>query len=230
MARLIGFFVLVFILSRVLGFLPIVGPFLDSSCFGLWISALLLSWMLSRYGERAVRIRRDGVQIRQLVAVDTPHSNGKIGALLLAQGRTRKAIPHLERAAAGEPDVADWSYRLGCARFEAGDREGALTALRQCVELDEEHAYGVAQMRLAEALGATGHAADSLAALETFERNHGPSPESAFRRGVAHRAVGAKDEARAAFGEVSRLAAESAHYQRKSAGLWSLRARVAALF
>ncbi len=220
---------MVFILSRVLGYLPIVGPFLGGSFIGLWVCAMLLSWMLSKYGDRALRARRDAAQIRQLGAVETPHSNGKIGSLLLAQGRVRKSLPYLEKAAEGEPDVAEWNYRLGCARLAVGDRDAALEALRDCVTLDEEYAYGAAQMRLAEALARTGQLQDALLALATFERNHGPSPESAFRRGEAHRGLGEKDAAREAYREVPMLVAQAARYQKKSTGLWALRARIASL-
>src|SRR6185503_14959068 len=101
--------------------------------------------------------------------------------------------------------------------------------LERCVALDEEHAYGAAQMRRAECLLRLARAQDSLDVLALFERNHGPSPESAFRRGLALRALGRKKEARAAFVEVGDLARRATRYQRKTAGWWALRAGFARL-
>ncbi|MEM7306192.1 MAG: tetratricopeptide repeat protein [Planctomycetota bacterium] len=230
MLRLIGFFVLALILSRVLGFLPIVGPlFARTGIFGIWITALLLAWWLSAYGERMVQRRRDRAELRRLEAVDSPHNHGKAGSLLLAQGRAQRALPHLRQAFAGDPESAEWAYRLGDASLRAGRLDDAREALEHCVGLDEEHAYGAAQMRLAETLLAQGEEERSLEALKVVERNHGPSPESAYRRGLALKAQGRKDEAKAAFGEVSSLASQAVKYQKRAATSWVLRAWFAGL-
>ena len=231
MLRLVGFFVLAVLLASLLGKLPLIGPlFARTGCIGIWISAMLLSWAFTKLGQRAYRLRKGAGEIRRLAAVDNAHSHGKLGTLYLNQGRRKRAIEHLLQATDGEPDVAEWHYRLGCALLETGDTEGAVEAFGRCVELDEEYAYGAAQMRRAEALAREGRHDDAFAALELFERNHGPSPESAYRRGLVHRASGAKSEATAAFEEVGRLAGEAARYQRKSAFEWTAKARLARFF
>ena len=231
MLRLVGFFVLAVLLAQFLAVLPVVGPiFQRAGCLGIWVAALLLSWAFTKIGERAVQLRRDGSEIRRLSAVDSPYNQGKLGSLYLAHGRVRRSVEPLEAAARGEPDVPEWSYRLGTALLRLRRFEEASEALRRCVALDEEYAYGAAQMRLAEALAAQGRHRDALDALAAVERNHGPSPESAFRRGAAYKALGEKDEAHAAFAEVSKLAADAARYQRKSAGLWSAKAQMAKFF
>jgi tetratricopeptide (TPR) repeat protein len=213
------------------GVLPIVGPiFARTGILGVWITALLLAWGITRYGEVAVRARRDRAALRRLEAVDNPHNHGKAGALLLAQGRASKALPHLTQAAEGEPDSAEWSYRLGLACMRLGHKEQAVAALRDCVGLDEEYAYGSAQARLAEALLAVGRAEEALAALERMERNHGPSPESAFRSAGALRALGRREEGTRRLLEVSRLASEAPKFQRSEAQTWVLRAWFARLF
>ena len=231
MLRLVGFFVLVLILTSVLGRLPFLGPlFRNTGILGILVTAMLLSWGISYYGRRAYRVRRDASRVRELSRVKSPHNAGKLGSLLLAQGRARRALPHLEAAIEGEPEVAEWHYRLGCARLEAGDAAGAVPVLQRCVQLEEEYAYGAAQLRLAEALTRSDRAEDALATLDVFERNHGPSPESAYRRGLALKRAGRRDAAREAWSEVSRLAAEAARYQRSSAGLWTVKAKLASLF
>lgn len=228
MARLIGFFVLVVVISSLLGHVPWIGPlFRSTGCIGIWLTAMALSWALTWAGNRAYRMKKDSAEIRRLEAVDSPYNHGKIGSLLLAQGRTRKALAHLERAAAGEPEVAEWHYRLGSALLALGRGADAAVALERAVSIDEEHAYGAAQMRLAEALASVGRYDDALQALERVERNHGPSPESAFRAGAVHRARGDREAARASFRRVGEIAARAAGYQKRDATRWSVRAKMA---
>lgn len=231
MLRLAGFFVLALFFSWLLGHLPFVGPiFRHSGILGVLVSAMLLSAAVTWLGQRAYRRTKHAAQIRALAAVDSARNHGKLGALYAAQGRSKKALEHLRRAAEGEPEVAEWHYRLGLASLARGDAAGALAALERCVELDEEHAYGAAQMRRAEALTRLSRPGEALEVLALLERNHGQNPESAYRRGLALRALGERARAKAAFGEVSRLAQDAMRYQRRSAGLWSLRASWARLF
>lgn len=231
MLRLVGFFVVAMVLARLLAHVPLIGGFFAyTGIFGIWITAMLLSFVITKYGERAVRVRRDRAKVRELAVVDTPNNQGKLGALLFAQGRPRKALAPLRAAVAGEPEVPEWHYRLGLALQAVREREEAVASLRRCVALDEEYAYGAAQLRLAEALLALQRHDEILEVLATFERNHGPSPESAYRRGLALKAEGRRDESKQAFGEVPALAAQAARYQRTEAGLWSMKARMASLF
>jgi len=229
--RLVGFFVLVLLLTSLLGHLPWIGPLFRSTGFlGILLSAALLSALLARWGERLLVARRTRGQLRALSAVESAHNLGKAGSLLLAQGRARAALGPLERAAAGEPEVAEWHYRLGLAHLRLGQLEPSRSALERCLALEEEYAYGAAQKRLVEVLQRLGLQEPSLRALDVLERNHGPSPESAYRRGLALRALGRKEEARAALAEVSGLARQATRYQRSEAASWNLRAFFTRLF
>jgi len=230
MLRLLIFFVAAIFLSQILGHLPLIGGlFARTGILGLWITALLLAWGVSKWGERAVRVSASRNELRRLLAVDTPHNHGKAGSLLYAQGRRRAALSHLEAAAAGEPEVADWHYRLGRCRADLGELDEGITSLQRAVELDPEHAYGAAQLRLAEALSRRGDEEEALAALATFDRNHGSSPESCYRRGKALSALGRSEEARAAYDEVGRLADDATRYQAREARMWAFKARLAAI-
>jgi tetratricopeptide (TPR) repeat protein len=226
--RLLGFFVLAVFLASLLGHVPIVGPvFRHTGILGILLAAALLSAVFARIGERLIVARKLRSELRTRAEVGSAHNHGKIGALYVTHGRPQKALAHLEEAVRGEPDVAEWHYRLGLARLSLRDAAGALAALDGCLALDDEHAYGAAQMRRAECLQRLGRAQEALDALALFERNHGPSPEAAFRRGKALRSLGRAAEARASFAEVAELARRATRYQRKSAGLWALRASVA---
>jgi tetratricopeptide (TPR) repeat protein len=226
--RVVGFFGLAVLLASVLGHVPLVGPlFRHTGLFGILISAALLSAVLTRVGGRLLAARRLRSELRVLAAVGNAHNRGKMGALVLSHGRPRAALEHLEAAARGEPEVAEWQHRLGLARLATGDTAGALEAFEACVALHEEHAYGAAQMRRAECLQRLGRHADALEVLALLERNHGSSPEAAYRRGSALRALGRKAEAREAFSEVGELARRASRYQRRAAAWWALRASFA---
>jgi len=226
--RLVGFLALAVVLAALLGHVPLIGPlFRHTGILGILLAAAILSALVTRMGGRLLAGRKLKAELRALSAVGNPHGHGKIGALYLSRGRPRAALAHLEEAAAGEPDVAEWQYRLGLARLAVRELDPALAAFERCVALEEEHAYGAAQIRRAECLQRLGRHEAALEALAVFERNHGSSPEAAYRRGVALRALGRRDEARAAFREVGELARRATRYQRREAGLWALRAGLA---
>lgn len=231
MLRLVGFFVLSLLLATLLGHVPVIGPlFRHSGILGVFLAAALLSFTLSRLGERLVTARKLKAEIRALGVLDSPHHRGKLGALLLSRGRARAAREHLVAAIEGEPDSVEWRYRLGLAELACGALEPALAAFEACVSRDEEYAYGQAQLRRAECLLRLGRAEQALVALERHARNHGETPEGLYRRGRALAALGRKDEARTVLERVGALAAKSTRYQRAEARSWALRARLARLF
>lgn len=218
--RLLGYFVLVLATMFLLRLVPWIGGLFAIPWLGFLLAAGLVSAVLSFTTVRALDRRRARALERQLGAVDTPHNQGKLGSLVLAQGRAKAAVAHLERAVAGEPDHAEWSYRLGCAYLRAGRPADARTALRHAAAIAEEHAFGAVTLRLSQAELEAGDATRALEALALHERNHGPSPESAYRRALALRGVGRRDEARAALAEVPALAARSASFQRREQQRW----------
>jgi tetratricopeptide (TPR) repeat protein len=231
LVRVAAFLLGTLVLTGLLGNVPVVGPlFRGTGLLGLFVAAALLSAVLTRIAERLLSARRLRSEVTALGAVGSARNLGKIGALYLARGRPRAALLPLEQAAQGEPEVAEWPYRLGLANLATGALAPALAAFERCLALEEEHAYGAAQMRKAECLARLGRAEEALAALARFERNHGPSPESAFRRGRALRALSRASEARAAFSEATELARGAARYQQRSATVWALRASLARWF
>jgi tetratricopeptide (TPR) repeat protein len=227
--RLVGFFfaciVLLNFLRAALGGVPVIGWILRIPLIGFWVVALGLSLFLTKFGNAALDRRKRAVFVRRLGAVDTPHNMGKLGSLFVAQGRHRSALPYLDRAVAGEPEVAEWHYRRGCAQFALRQLEPALASMQRALELDDEHAYGETRMMEARCLAGLGRHQEALVAFETLERYHGPSPESAYRRGVVLKALGRKEEARASLDEVTELARSGAKYQERHSAEWIWRAR-----
>jgi tetratricopeptide (TPR) repeat protein len=228
MGRLLGFFLLVLLSVSLLRTVPVVGPWLGGF-FGFWLTAIVLSLALTRLSVTLTRRRRIASELRLLGEVDSPHNQGKLGSLLLANSRPRAALPHLEAAAAGEPDVAEWRYRHGAALLGAGRASEARAELEAAVEIDEEHAYGAVLQALADARLRSGDAVGALQALDRFDRNHGESPESCYRRGQALRRLGRREAARESFRRVTRLASRAARFQRAQNRPWVWRSLLARL-
>jgi len=226
--RLVGFFVACVVVLHLLSYVPFVGG-LFHSLIGFWVAAIVVAGAASWLAEHGLQSRKLRHSIVALGHVETPHNQGKLGSLLASHGRFARALPHLERAAAGEPEVAEWHHRRGMALLALRRTGEALDALRRAAALDAEHAYGATQLGLARAHATLGDGEASLAALDIFERNHGPSPESAYWRALAHKRAGRRDEAARSLREVSRLAAEAARFQRKRQRIWVLRSWLARL-
>jgi tetratricopeptide (TPR) repeat protein len=221
MLRLAGFFVVTLLALHLLRQIPFVGPLFNVPILGFWGAAILVSVAASRFATIALTRRRIQGRVRELGHVDTPHNQGKLGSLLAGEGRFREAVPHLERAIRGEPEVAEWRYRLGCALLAIRRPREAAEELGQAARIDEEHAYGAVLDRLAEARLSGGDPTGALEAIERRERNHGADPESAYRRGLAEKQLGRKESARASFAEVRRLASAAAGFQRARARKWA---------
>jgi len=228
MARLLGFFLLVLVLLSLLRSVPVVGSWLGGF-LGFWLVAIGLSLALTRLSVALTRRHRLAGELRALGQVDSPHNRGKIGALLLVNGNARAALPHLEAAACGEPESAEWRYRQGVALLAVGRGAQARAALEAAARIDAEHAYGGVQLALADARLRGADPAGALEALDVFDRNHGASPESRYRRGQALRRLGRRAEARTCFRQVSQLASRAARFQRARNRPWVWRSLLARL-
>ena len=230
MLRLIGFFVVVFVALNLLRMIPFVGRIFDIPFVGFYLAAIVVSVVSARLGTSLVDKTRLRRSVRALGEVDTPHNTGKLGALLAGQGKHREALPHLEKAWEYEGEVAEWAYRVGRSRLKLGDTAGAVEALARAVELDEEHGYGEALRRLAEALTQVGDPDGALTRLDRHDVIYGETPESAYLRGRAHQGRGDRAAAKAAFSKAPQLVEGVVKYQREGARPWALRARFASWF
>ena len=230
MLRLLGFFAVVFVALAVLRQLPFVGGVFQIPFVGFYLAAIVVSLVSARLGTRLVDRRKFQKSLRSLGEVDTPHNRGKLGALLADLGKHREALPHLEVAWEHEEDVAEWAYRVGRTRLALGDASGAAEALTRAIEFDEEHGYGEALRRLAEALIRGGAPDEAHARIDRHDMIYGETPESAYLRGKAHLESGDREAAKAAFSKAPRLVAGVAKYQREGARTWAMRARLAGWF
>lgn len=172
---------------------------------GFLLASMLSAFLLNRWQGWSQDRRRTAAQVRDLGQVDTPGNQGKLGTLLLGKGKPGEALEPLRRAAEGEPARLEWRYRLGCCELELGRPTQAIEWLEDVVAREEEHGFGAALMRLAEALAAAGRHGEALERLERFEHNHGANPESAYRRGQALLELSDRERAKRALAECSEL-------------------------
>jgi predicted Zn-dependent protease len=86
------------------------------------------------------------------------------GRRLLAQGKGVEAIPLLEKVAAENPDNAEYQHLLGRARWDTGDREGALRNYADAARL-EPASYGVPYAQGLETVGRFDEAAAQFEAV-----------------------------------------------------------------
>jgi tetratricopeptide (TPR) repeat protein len=216
---MLGFFAGSVVLLLVLQRLPGIGG-LFRGFFGFWLAAILFSILAERMASALAARQRFTRATADLGHVDSAYNQGKLGSLLVSAGKFKAAIEPLQRACAGEPESAEWAYRLGLALLASGRADEALEALQRSLALNSEHAYGEVHLALARAHLALRRDEAALATLAGYEREHGPSPESAYHRGVALRMGGDRAAARLAFREVGELAARAARFQRKAHSVW----------
>ncbi|QDV07937.1 hypothetical protein Poly30_34730 [Planctomycetes bacterium Poly30] len=224
MLRLLAFFVAVIFFTRFLATLPIIGAIFRIPFLGFWFTAILLSAIFAKLGSDAVDYRARRNLEKSLGAVDTPHHKGKLGALLLAQGRARRAIPLFEEAAVGDPTSLEWRHKLGMARLQAkDDPAAALAAFDSVLEEDVDYGFGSAMLLSAEAAKEAGFPDHALDRVQRFEREHGPTPLSALLRAELLKAAGDRAGANAALDEIPRLAKHAPKNAQSQS--WSLRIR-----
>jgi len=228
--RFLGYFLLVFVALTLLRQVPVLGGLFRIPLFGLFLAALVVSALVARAGEALASRSKLQRQLRELGEVDTPQRRGKLGRLLLANGRAAQAIEPLRDAVAQDPETVDWHYRLGMALLQTGQATEAVELLKHARELDDSFAYGGVHLQLSEALGLVGEGEEALACLDRFEVLQGVTPESAFRRGRTLKLMGRKAEAREVLGSVSAVAGKVPKYQRGEARGWAWRAFLAKWF
>lgn len=216
MLRFVAYFAAILVTWQVLAHVPFVGTIFRIPLLGFFAAAALVGAVGRYWAEGLLARRRMQALARQLGGVETPHNLGKLGSLLESDRRWKAAIPHLERAVEGEPESAEWHWRLGHCLLESGQHGRAAEELEAAAAIDEEHAYGSVLLMLSEAQRRMGDLDLALATLERFERNHGPNPESAYRRGRVLSDLGRKEQAREAYASVSDLARTAARYQKRT--------------
>lgn len=216
MLQLIGFFLATLAALHVLRLLPGVGGIFQVPFVGFLLASVLVSALfsfLAREGYERARQRRLEQQFR---GVETPHNQGKLGALLLARGRAKAALPHLERAVAGDPEAREARWNLAQALAACGQDARALAALAPLLRAEEGFAYGDALLLAARCERRMGQSQQALERLAAHERQCGAQPAALYERAHALRALGRKAEARATFRSVQAASSAQVKWKRNA--------------
>ncbi|MCA8979560.1 MAG: tetratricopeptide repeat protein [Planctomycetes bacterium] len=229
MLRLVGFFLLVFAALFVLREVPYVGAPFRIPLLGFYLAAILVSVVGARLATAAADRAKQKRLERELGGVDTPYNRGKLGLLMLQQGRAQQAVPHLAAALEADPESEEFQFRLGLALLESGAAAEAVARLERVVERNEDYAYGAALLALSEARCRAGSARAALDAVEQHDRSFGPTAESCYRRGKALRAIGDRSGSARAFASIGEVASKLPAYHRRAATGWWLKAQLAKL-
>ncbi|MGA7245614.1 MAG: tetratricopeptide repeat protein, partial [Terracidiphilus sp.] len=100
-------------------------------------------------------------------------SNAAIeGDKALEAGKVQEALTHYREAAEGEPDNAQYKYKLSVALHQSGDAEGERAQLEAAVKLDPK--FAAAQSQLGYLLSRSG---DTTGAIDHFKLAVDAAPE-----------------------------------------------------
>jgi SAM-dependent methyltransferase len=113
------------------------GPSLDAGAAAAAKLAKMFAAAIAHH--RAGALLKAERQYRDIVALFPRHAEAesRLGAVLLAQGKTREAIPHLERAVTLEPALFEALGNLAQAHMAAGAAELAIQAASRAFEIKE---------------------------------------------------------------------------------------------
>ncbi len=203
--------------------LPLVGGLFRVPLFGFFLTAILLSTVGARAAQWIAQRRALSRDLADLGIVDTPNMRGKLGRLLLLNGRPRQALEPLSEALAADETDLEWTYRLGMARRLVGEAQEATRLLARVTQVDERYAYGEPWLQLALCHLDLGKPTQAVEALERFERLQGATPQQVFWLGCAIKASGRKEDARAVFNRLPELVKQAPKYQRAAARQFLLR-------
>jgi tetratricopeptide (TPR) repeat protein len=107
----------------------------------LAVSALAIALAAATSAGRAAYFRDDETFARQWLHTNpaSPDAHHVLGVVLLLEGRTREAIPHLRTALAGAERSADIHANLGAALAMQGRDDEAAHQLEQALRIDPDH-------------------------------------------------------------------------------------------
>ncbi|MGA8742624.1 MAG: tetratricopeptide repeat protein [Terracidiphilus sp.] len=142
-------------------------------------------------------------------------SNAAIeGDKALEAGKVQEALAHYREAAEGEPDNAQYKYKLSVALHQSGDAEGERAQLEAAVKLDPK--FAAAQSELGYLLSRSG---DTAGAIDRFKLAVDAAPEwvEAWINLAAQLAIGGQyTDARIAVDNALKLDPENAQARKLS--------------
>jgi tetratricopeptide (TPR) repeat protein len=115
-----------------------------------------------------------------------PEANGELGAILVAQGRAAEAIPHLQSAIGGMPDLWPAYLQLGRAYAIENNYPRAEEMLKRALEHDRDGSAHFQLGLVLRAEGKTAQAAQAFAEVKAIkiEKMTAPSADDTASQGA----------------------------------------------
>jgi tetratricopeptide (TPR) repeat protein len=169
----------------------------------------------------AQRLRRD-------VAANPANrvAHRQLAQLYLERRRPALALPHIEKALAGEPESAELLHLRGLALHLARRDAEAVEAFIAAVQRDPKQGYGDPFLRAGDALVRLQRWEDAEEAFERFLEVASSSVEGWFKLALVRKRLGKIAEAEKARTEGVQLYASLPGYVRRAQRLWYWRARL----
>lgn len=163
--------------------------------------------LLSRFGEDSPL-----GHVEQLMLLSTKY------------GQPADTLRYAEIVLAREPQSLAARYAAGLASWRKRDLPSAETYLRQVVQADPKHDYGLAYLALAEVLAESGKKSEALAAFEQVVRQSSFLEGRYYYASLLHEA-GRSAEARQVLEDLLRSAADTPQFRRREDRGWVRKAR-----
>lgn len=140
------------------------------------------------------------------------------GQVMLAQGRSKDAIPAFERSATRYPGSVDALFYLGLAKSHVEDWQGAEEALNRVLAAQPGHVHalrGMAQLHAEQ-----GHDGEAVTAFEAAIETAPNDPTLHFELGVHHHRHNRLTEAAACYGQAIEKDPEHSRAHNNLGAVW----------
>ena len=132
-----------------------------------------------RTGDRDGAVRA----FTRALEIDSTHAKSRLNLsrVLIEQGKTQEALPHVEATLASDSTSGEAYRLLGRVKDELGDTTGAIEAFKRAIVLDERDVWSMnnlawvafVQGRFGDALGPLARAIEIDSNVATFRNNLG---------------------------------------------------------
>ena len=162
---------------------------------------------------------------RKIAHLNKAHHMALLANVFWKQGRRRRAIDWFRKAMEKDPDLLDARYKLGLCYFEQADFAGAAELLEGVCSEKPQHDYGLADLRLAQALHRLNRVDRADEAFQTLLQFYPGHPEGSYHFALFKVDQGDAMRARTLMQDVVFAVRHSPGFQRRRNRHWMLKAK-----
>ena len=178
---------------------------------------------LTHYFKREKEIRR----LSRVIAINPNDVSAQLslGRAYIQNGKTEKAIPHLEAAFPRMREMPEALFYLGRAYLKTGRREEGKNLLLEALRIDTRILYGEGHLRLGEAYLEEKEYQKAATCFESFCMIHTSSSEGYYQMALAQAGLGKVEEARKSFQRAIEVFRISPRFKKRLDRKWAWKAR-----